>query len=60
VWFFGMVLAVLLVIGETESNPGPSPQLKDTINHLMAHMKKQEESKSVRELLEGQKKTCKS
>jgi chromosome segregation ATPase len=55
--FFGMVLAVLLVIGGTESNPGPSPQLEGKINQLLAHMKQQEEeSKGVRDLLEGQKK----
>jgi hypothetical protein len=48
------VLAVLLVIGGTEINPGPSPQLEGEINQLLAHMKKQEEeSKRVRELLEG-------
>jgi archaellum component FlaC len=52
-----MVLAVLLLVGGIESNPGPSPQLEGEINQLLAHMKKQEEeSKRVRELLEGQKK----
>jgi hypothetical protein len=56
-WFFGMVLAVLLLVGGTESNPGPSPQLEGKIDQFLAHMKKQEEeSKRVRELLEGQKK----
>jgi hypothetical protein len=49
-----MVLAVLLLVGGIESNPGPSPQLEDKINQLLAHMKKQEdESKRVSELLEG-------
>jgi hypothetical protein len=55
--FSGMVLAVLLVNGGTESNPGPSPQLEGKINQLLAHMKQQEEeSRRVKELLEGQKK----
>jgi hypothetical protein len=31
-WFFGMVLAVLLLVGGIESNPGPSPQLEGKIN----------------------------
>jgi hypothetical protein len=57
-WFFGVVLAVLLLVGGTESNPGPSPQLKGQINQLLAHMKKQEEeSNRVRE--KGRRKTCK-
>jgi hypothetical protein len=52
-----MVLVVLLLVRGNKRNPGLSPQLEGKINQLLAHMKKQEEeSKRVRELLEGQKK----
>jgi hypothetical protein len=33
-WFFGMVLAVLLLVGGIESNPGPSPHLEGKINQF--------------------------
>jgi hypothetical protein len=36
VWFFGILVAMMLVIGGIETNPGP--QMQEKMERLLAHM----------------------
>jgi uncharacterized protein YicC (UPF0701 family) len=55
VWFFGILVAMMLVIGGSETNPGPQMEQKmeRMSDHMMAQRK--EEGKRIRELLEKNK-----
>jgi tRNA C32,U32 (ribose-2'-O)-methylase TrmJ len=54
VWFFGSLVAVMLVIGDIETNSGP--QMEEKMERLLDHMTAQhEEGKRIRELLEKNK-----
>jgi hypothetical protein len=54
VWFFGILVAMMLVIGGIETNPGPQMEekMERVLNHRMAQ---NEEGKGIRELLEKNK-----
>jgi uncharacterized protein HemX len=55
VWFFSILVAMMLVIGGTERNPGP--QMEEKMERLSDHMtaQREEEGKRTRELLEKNK-----
>jgi hypothetical protein len=46
IWFIGLVLAVLLVVGGVEMNPVPQAEL-DKIDQILAHVKNQERETKV-------------
>jgi hypothetical protein len=52
VWFLGVVVAVLLVIGGVEMNPGPAVE-QGKIDQILAYVKNQEkDSKIIKQLVE--------
>jgi hypothetical protein len=51
IWFFGLVVAVLLVIG-AEANPGPQVE-QEKIDQILSYVKNQErESKVIKQMVE--------
>jgi hypothetical protein len=52
IWFLGVVVAVLFVIGGVEMNPGPTVE-QGKIDHILAYVKNQEkESKIIKQMVE--------
>jgi hypothetical protein len=52
IWFFGLVVAVLLVIGGVEANPGPQVE-QGKIDQILSYVKNQEkESKVIKQMVE--------
>jgi hypothetical protein len=52
IWFSGLVVAVLLVIGGVEANPGPQVE-QGTIDQISSYVKNQEkESKVIKQMVE--------
>jgi hypothetical protein len=49
VWIFGILVGMMLVIGGTETNPGP--QMEEKMKRLSDHMMAQCKGKRIRELL---------
>jgi hypothetical protein len=55
VWFSGLVLAIILVIGGVEVNPGPQAD-QAKIDQILAYVKNQEkDSKLIKQMVEAHK-----
>jgi hypothetical protein len=50
-WFVGLVIMVLLVVGDTELNPGQTMG-QEKIDHILTHVRNQEREQGDKKLLE--------
>jgi hypothetical protein len=52
IWFLGLEVAILLVIGGVEANPGPQVE-QGKIDQILSYVKNQEkESKVIKQIVE--------